>query len=512
MLKKIKNIAVVSLSTVGSRVLGLLRDSLIFAALGTGVWHSAFILAFTLPNLFRRLLGEGALTSAVVPIFSAVLVREGRLRAFDFLNQVVLRLALFLVFLAVLGMLLLDSFAQWDYLPARWARGIQLSLLLLPYMIFICLSAIVAAALNLLGRFVVAASSPILLNLSLITAASAGLWLGHGPEATVYWLCGGVLIGGCLQLLLPAWDLYRQGWRASLRMQSHGQMSELWRLFAPGLMGAAILQVNIIVSRLLAYTLDDASVSVLFLASRLMELPLGIFTIAVVTVFFPLLAQTAQRDDSQCFTDDFTQGLRLVVGISLPAGVGLCVLGPQILSSLFEWGAFSAADVSATAPLVAIYGIGLPFYSIATFCTRGLHAKKEMRAPLWVAAICLIVNLLLGVTLMQFLGASGLAAANVIAAVVQSVLLWRALVSRADDIRLAQLLPAYGQILIAGLVMGIFCLLGAYAINCLNLSQKLSAVTTVGLLVPLGALLYFKLLQQFGFEEMKGLKKMLSRS
>lgn len=511
MLKKFKNIAVVSLSTVGSRVLGLLRDVLIFAALGATLWNSAFILAFTLPNLFRRLLGEGALTSAVVPVFSEVMEREGRQSAFDFFNQVLLRLALFLVILVVLGMLILGLLVRCDYLPERWALGAKLAVVLLPYMIFICLSAIVAAGLNLLGRFAAAAASPILLNLSMITAAALGLWLGDGPQATVYWLCGGVMIGGLLQLLFPAWDLFRQGWRPSLWPQSNGQMGELWRLFLPGLLGAAILQVNIIVSRLLAYTLDDASVSVLFLASRLMELPLGVFTIAVTTVFFPLLAKAAFSQDSSGFADCFSQGLRLVVGISLPAGVGLCVLGPQILSLLFEWGAFDSADVWATVPLVAIYGIGLPFYSAATFCTRGLHARKEMRVPVRVAGICLLVNGLAGVVLMQFWGATGLAIANILAALVQAVLLWRALVALGLGIRIGQLLPAFGKILLAGVAMGAFCIFGAQLTGYLDLSQKMQALITVGLLVPSGALLYLRLLYIFRFEEMDGLKRMILR-
>lgn len=286
MLKNLKNILVVSLSTVGSRVLGLVRDILIFAALGASAWNDAFILAFTLPNLFRRLLGEGALTSAMVPIFSDVLHRAGRSEAFAFFNQVLLRLLTILSALVVGGMVLFGSLARCGLLTDRWTLGAELAVLLLPYMIFICLAAIVSAGLNLLGRFAVAASTPMLLNLAMIGALVAGMWLSDDQARIVYWLCGGVILGGLLQLLLPAWDLARQGWRPRVEQRASTEMSELWRLFLPGLMGAAILQVNILVSRLLAYSLDESAVSVLYLASRLMELPLGIFTVAVATVFF----------------------------------------------------------------------------------------------------------------------------------------------------------------------------------------------------------------------------------
>jgi len=201
MLKNLKNIVVVSLSTIGSRVLGLVRDILIFMALGASAWNDAFILAFTLPNLFRRLLGEGALTSAVVPIFSDVLRRSGRAEAFAFFNQVLLRLLLLLVLIVAAGMTLLGSLAHFDLLPARWALSAELAVVLLPYTILICLAAIVSAGLNLLERFAIAASTPMLLNVAMIVALVAGLSMGADQAQLVYWLCGGVLFGGLLQLL-----------------------------------------------------------------------------------------------------------------------------------------------------------------------------------------------------------------------------------------------------------------------------------------------------------------------
>jgi putative peptidoglycan lipid II flippase len=511
MLKNLKNIAVVSLSTVGSRVLGLVRDILIFAALGTSLWNSAFIMAFTLPNLFRRLLGEGALTSAIVPVFSDVMEREGREGAFAFLNQVLLRLLLALLVLVAGGMCLFVFLGQRGHLPERWALGSELAVVLLPYMIFICLAAIVCAGLNLMGRFAIAASTPIVLNVSMIAAVAAGMWLSEDQAKIVYWLCAGVLLGGLLQLLLPAWDLMRQGWRPRFAPKASAELHELWRLFLPGLMGAAILQVNILVSRLLAYTLDDSAVSMLYLASRLMELPLGIFTIAVATVFFPLLARSVSAGDHSGFSDALSQGMRLVVGISFPAGIGLCVLGEPILDLLFQWGAFNRADVIATIPLVAIYGLGLPFYSAATFATRGLHASKEMKTPVRVAGLCLLINAMLGLLLMQFFGASGLASANVIAALVQSVLLWRALSAKEAGISFARLRPAFTKILLAGLLMGGYCALGLTVIDVFGLVDKLRAVVAVALLVPSGVAFYFALLYLFRFEELDGMVGLLKR-
>lgn len=510
MLKEIRNIVVVSLSTVGSRILGLGRDMLIFAALGASQWNDAFILALTLPNLFRRLLGEGALASAIVPIFSDVLNHSGRSQAFAFLNQVLVRLLVILLSLTVSGMILLSLLSNGGLLSEHWALSADLAVILLPYMLFICLAAVVSTGLNLVGRFAVAASTPMLLNISMIVALLMGMWLEGEPARIVYWLCGGVLFGGFLQLTVPSCDLAFQGWRPRLGERLPAEISELWQLFVPGLFGAAILQVNILCSRLLAYSLDESAVSVLYLASRLMELPLGIFTFAVATVFFPMLARAVSDKDNQAFANAFIQGMRMVVGISLPAGIGLILLAEPILE-LFRWGSFSRDNVASTVPLVAIYGFGLPFYSAATFATRGLHAWKDMKSPVRVAGLCLFVNLISGVILMQFLGASGLAISNVLAAIVQSVCLWRALTEHRSELAEFSLRNAFFKILGAGILMGVFCVIGDQILLSLNLDEKAYALIIICLVIPLCVAIYFVILHLLKFEELKILTDYLSR-
>lgn len=512
MIQHFRNIAVVSLSTVGSRVLGLVRDIMIFAALGTSIWNSAFILAFTLPNLFRRLLGEGALTSAVVPVFTDVLRKQGREAAFDFFNQVLLRVCVILLATVFGGIIVLALLNSFGVLSGRWVLGADLSVVLLPYMIFICLAAVVSAGLNVVGRFAAASLTPVLLNLAMIAALGAGWFLDSDEKQVVYFLCGGVLFGGLLQLALPAWDLIRQGWRPKISTESSESLEQVWALFLPGLMGAAILQVNILVSRLLAFTLDESSVSVLYLASRLMELPLGVFSIAIATVFFPLLASAVSGKNKAQFAASFNQGTRLILAISIPAGLGLLLLAEPILELLFNWGKFTAHDVSLTIPLIIIYAIGLPFYSLATFATRGLHARKDMTTPVSVAGFCLVTNAILGFILMQYFGAAGLAAANIIAAVIQSALLWRGLTRAGEGIQVAALLRPVVQIVLASVIMGLAVL--AVQLCCTKLfaleGRALSAII-VGCGVPLGAGAYFTLLSILRFEDMDQLLKVLFR-
>lgn len=511
--KNLRNIAVVSMSTVGSRILGLVRDILIFAALGTSIWNSAFILAFTLPNLFRRLLGEGALTSAVVPVFTDVLRNRGREAAFHFFNQILLRVSAILLATVTIGVALLAVLNAFGMFTGRWILGADLSVILLPYMIFICLAAIVSAGLNVIGRFAAAALTPVLLNLTMIGALALAWFQGSDVQETVYLLCGGVLLGGLLQLLLPAFDLIRQGWRPKLTTESSESLDEVWALFLPGLMGAAVLQVNILVSRLLAFTLDESSVATLYLASRLMELPLGVFTIAVVTVFFPLLASASSAKNNAGFAEAFMQGTRLILAITIPAGVGLVLLAQPILSVLFNWGSFTVDDVQTTFPLLVIYAAGLPFYSLATFATRGLHAKKDMHTPVKVAVFCLIINGALGFTLMQFFGAAGLALANVLTALIQSVLLSRGLSSKSEDLRFIGMGKPLLQITAGAIAMGFVVLLTAAACSMLLSIEEAKLIDgiIVALGVPAGALAFFAMLTLLRFKDIDELKSLLLR-
>ena len=237
---------------------------------------------------------------------------------------------------------------------------------------------------------------------------------------------------------------------------------------------------------------------------------LGIFTVAVTTVFFPLLARLVSDQDDRAFAHSFTQGMRLVIGISLPAGIGLVILGEPILE-LFRWGEFGRDGVAQTVPLIVIYGFGLTFYSVATFATRGLHACKDMKSPVRVAGICLLVNLISGVVLMQFLGASGLAISNVIAAIVQSTLLWRVLRRKRRELEEFPLRNALFKILGAGALMGVVCKVGDQIVLEFGLVEKSYGLAIVCLVIPCCVAIYFALLYLFRFEELTLLGNFLSR-
>ena len=219
--------------------------------------------------------------------------------------------------------------------------GIELGIVLLPYLVLICLAAIIHAGLSVLKRFTLAALSPVWLNLTMIVSLGGfGFYLAESSIERVAYLCGGVIIGGIFQLILPAVSLHRKGWHPAFDLKRTARMNELVSLYLPGLAGAAIYQINIVVTRFLAFWLDDAAVSILYLTNRLLELPLGVFAIAVTTVLFPSLSQFVARNDLPGFTGVFHQGVRMITAVTIPAAMGLIILREPILNLLFVWGVF----------------------------------------------------------------------------------------------------------------------------------------------------------------------------
>lgn len=497
MARVFRQISSVALATVFSRVLGLLRDILIFAVLGTGAVNSAFVLAFTLPNLFRRLLGEGALTSAFIPVLSGTIEEQGRERGFALLNRLFTRLIIILTVLSagVVGTLLVVRAT--GILEGRWALGADLSVLLFPYVIFICLAAVLAAVLNVLGRFFVPAFTPVLLNLAMIAGLGAGFFLGgENPMGRVWWLCAGVMLGGFMQLAAPWRELRKENWRGRWDRTRNAETAEVWRLFLPGVVGAAIFQGNIVVSRFLAFGLNETAAGILYLANRLVELPLGVFAISITTVFFPALTKDAARGEPSAFFRTYDQGLRLIFAITLPAAIGLAVLAEPILRALFEWGLFASADVERTVWPLRIFALGLPLYAWSTLATRGLHSWKEMKLPVRIGAVNAVLNLAFSLILLGPLGEVGLALANVLAALAFAALLERGVRKRESPGRSRRELWREGaKMLLAAAVMGGVAAGLATVIPRLgDLSPKVTAAFIVGIGVPLGVVTYGGLL------------------
>ncbi len=508
--RDVKNIAKVSFATIGSRVLGLLRDSATMAYMSIGAVSAAYTFAFTLPNLFRRLLGEGALTSALIPIFSSSIKNNGEAEAFSFLNKVFTRAAILMCSLSVVGMIIaiIASFLLAGD-EQRFLLSANFSIVLMPYLALICLAAVVTAALNVLGSFGIPSITPAIQNTAIIGGLFVGVFIFGATDtiAIAYCMCFAWLVGGAFQLGLPAYHLYRKGWRPAFDLASSSALSELYALFIPALLGAAVYQLNVFISKTLALFIDNSALPSLYLSSRIIEFPLGVFTLSIATVFFPKLAKLGNAEDAIEYAKEYANGLVMTMCIATPATFGIIATAPDIISLLFQWGLFGSADSEICKPVLIVSSLGLPFFALSTFATRGFHSRKDTRTPVKISYWSIGTNIVLSLVLMKPFGAIGLAGANVAAAALQAVLF---------ELKLSQAKEKFGEwgevakIVIASIAMSII----VYAMRKL-LSQyidgKVLSFIVCAVFIPVGILVYIVLLKITKFKRLEILKKIALR-
>lgn len=479
----------VSFYTLLSRITGLLRDILMFSTFGTSALSAAFLNGFTLTNLFRRLFGEGALTSVLIPTFSQEYHNAGSEAAFQFLNQVMSRLMRLLSILVLLGIL---GFA-WGYFRPEttesWRLTFRFCAILLPYMFLICMAAVLAAILNIFGRFWLAACNSIWLNLSMIVALLLGFLFP--PRISIYILCAAVLIGGVIQMGSLWYVLKPHGWRFCWDFSKNERIDNFWKILWPGLLGATIVQINTATSQALVYDVSASAVSILYLVNRLIELPLGLFVIAATTVLFPRLSQLEARDAQKALKAEFENGISLILMILFPSVMGLISLSGAILTLLFRWGNFTTSDVAIAIPVLDVFALSLPFYALSIFLTRAYHSKKDMVRPMWYSAINFVVNLCLTLALRHSLEALGVAVANLLSIMLQVVLLRHGLRSY-EAFRVPMFASSKAlHYLIASGFMGCIVFFIDHMFSQSVTNEKLWSLISVSVNVPLGVVVYF---------------------
>ncbi|WP_207263355.1 murein biosynthesis integral membrane protein MurJ [Desulfovibrio sp. Huiquan2017] len=409
-----RNAAVVAGATLVSRILGFVRDIIVAFTLGAGLFADAFFVAFRIPNLLRRLFGEGSLTMAFIPIYSRLMEEEGEEAAQAMARSAAIWLAVVLVGITVVVELLarpltmaiapgfLDNHAQ-------FAVTVDLVRICFPYVVLICGVALCMGILNSRNHFLTPALAPVALNLSLIGAALFGWFAGFN---VAYCMAYGVLVGGAAQWLLQQPSLRRTGfsWRGPWSWGNRG-VARMGMLMLPTVFGAAVYQLNILLGTLLASFLPVGSVSYLYYADRLVQFPLGVFGIAISTAALPSLSRLAAKGEMEEYDEALSASLGLTLFISLPAAAGLIGLSSPVIALLFERGAFTPAAVTATANALVAYAAGLPFIALSRPLVAGFYALEDTRTPVKIAIACLAVNVGLGVLLMQSLAHVGLALA-----------------------------------------------------------------------------------------------------
>ena len=391
-----RKVGTVAAGTMASRMLGLGRDMLMSRVIGQNLVSSAFLFAFSVPNLARRLFGEGALTSAFVPVFKN-LAETDRMdaarrlaRAVATMAWLMLGAAVLLVVLAVCGTL-----ALWPSAPPRIALALRLLPIMLPYAVFICAAAFGMAVMNALGRFAVAALVPCVLNVVWIGALLALLLLpGLDPFGQVRLLAWAVLAAGALQMVCMLLAVRRRGVPLvpSLQGWRDDATRLVWRNTATAILGAGAIQINALLDQLLAMSASEWAVTAISNADRLMELPLALFGTAFGTVLLPSFAGCFARGDGAGARAALRAGMRDMLLLMVPAAVGLAILSGDLVRVIYEGGRFGAADGVRVVRALAVYAAGLAFFGLSKVLTPWFHAQNDMRTPLRVAVRMVLAN------------------------------------------------------------------------------------------------------------------------
>ncbi len=418
---------VIGSATLVSRLLGAARDIAIASVFGAGMASDAFVAAFRVPNLIRRLFGEGSLSIAFVPVFSDQLYREGRPAADLLANSAIRTLALVLIVLVLVGI----SVAPWvvhilapgfSTMPEKFNLTVSLTRTMMPYLFCVGLLALSMGILNVLGHFAAPALAPVLLNIAMIGAIVAGSFWASDSVEKARWLAGGVLAGGLLQLGLQLPVLIKKGiffWRRGPLW--HPAFKEILRLMGPVLFGAAVFQINSLVVTILASAMRQGSVSYLYYADRLVQFPLGLFGIATATAVLPTMARQSVQKQYDALRQTFSQAIRLVFFITLPSMVGLIVLRDPIVSLLFQRGAFDGSSARLTASALLYYGMGLWAFAAVRVVLNVFYAMKDTRTPVIMGILAVAVNLVMGMMLAGPMRHNGLALAVSVASAVNLI-------------------------------------------------------------------------------------------
>ena len=453
----LRSVATVGSYTLVSRVFGFIRDILTAAILGAGPVADAFFVAQRLPNLFRSLFAEGAFNAAFVPLASGALAEGGKPAVRAFAEE-----AFSVLFAVLLAFVLLgEVFMPWlmtviapgfSAEPGKFDLVVALTRITFPYLLFISLTALQGGLLNAVDRFAAPAATPILLNLFLI----AGLLL----MTHFHWQDGEVLAwalsaAGLAQFLWLMVSCAHAGVGLRLRLpRLTPRVKQTLRIMGPGVLGAGVTQLNLLISTALASLLPGGSVSYLYYADRLNQLPLGVVGIAVATAILPPLSRQVRTGDLAGAAATQNRGVELALLLTLPATAAFVVLAHPIMTVLFQRGAFGPAEAEATAAALAAYAIGLPAFVLVKVLAPGFFAHHDTATPVKVAIAAMVTNLVLTLVLMQFWAHVGIALALSAAGWLQAIMLLVLLERRGHfrlDRRSRSKLP---RIAAAALVMG----------------------------------------------------------
>lgn len=446
--------------TILSRITGFLRDIIIAALFGSGPIAEAFQVAFSLPNLFRRLFAEGTVNTAFVPIFARKVRQRERPEAFA--RDVFSGLTGFLIALTLLAQAampwLVLAMASGFRGDGRFDLAVDFGRICFPYILFIALAALLGGILNAFGRFAAAAAAPVLLNLVLIGAMALAIWAGFDPGTALAW---GVPVAGLAQFLLLLEAARRAGFRpVPCWPRLTPDIRRLAVVAVPAILAGGVVQVNLLVGRQVASHFDGA-IQWLAVADRLYQLPLGVVGISIGVVLLPDLSKRLAGGDVDGAREAFNRANEFALALTLPAALALIVIPLPLVSVLFERGAFTRADSLATAAALAIYGAGLPAFVLQKTLQPLFFAREDTRTPFRHAFVAMLANAVIAIGLIPVAGYLSAAFGTTLSSWLMVLLLWRSSrrfgESARFDERLRAVVPRVGlaAVVMAAVVLGI---------------------------------------------------------
>jgi len=517
-----KAASTVSLLTLVSRITGLVRELLMASTFGASAMTDAFNVAFRIPNLFRRLFAEGAFSQAFVPVLAASHAKNGEAATQLLIDRVATLLTWALLLTCVIGVAaapvlvwMMASGLKQD--PRGFEAAVFMARWMFPYIGFMSLVALSAGILNTWKRFAVPAATPVLLNLSMIGAAWLGApWFKAQGIEPIYAMGAGVMLGGLLQLSVQIPALIKIGLLPRIGLSltairlawADSGTRNIARLMVPALLGVSVAQVSLLINTQIASHMTPGSVSWLTYADRLMEFPTAMLGVAIGVVLMPQLAAAKAADDAEKYSAMLDWGLRIVVLLAVPSAVALLTFAQPLVATLYHYGAFTDRDVQQTTTALMGYGAGLVGLVAIKVLAPGFYASQDIRTPVKIAVVVLVLTQLLNLALVPFFQHAGLALAIGIGALINALWLLLGLRKR-GSYRPA---PGWGvfalQVLAASALLAVFLLWSAQAVNWTGLrAEAFKRIGLLALVLLVSAAIYFGALWAAGLKVRKLMRR-----
>jgi putative peptidoglycan lipid II flippase len=511
-----------------SRLTGLVREVLMARLFGAGAVYDAFLTGFRIPNLTRDLFAEGALSSAFVPVFTRYLATRGKPEAARLANLVATAIvvvvgafcALGILFSPLLVGLLAPGFKS---VPGKFELAVTLTRIMFPFLLLVALAAQAMGILNASNRFGVPALSSTFFNLGSVgfglgLGYTVGRWMGVDLIVSMAW---GVVFGGALQLGFQVPSLLRLGFafRPCVDMADAG-LRRILRLMLPAMVGNSAVQINVMVNTNFASTITDAAgqvingpVSWLSYAFRFMQLPLGLFGVAIASATLPAISHSAAMDRMDEFRDTLAHSLAMVLLLTIPSSVGLAVLGESMIGAVYQGGRFGADATHQTAMALSCYAVGLAGYAAIKVLAPAFYALHDARTPMLVSLASIAVNLAAASSMVKLagLGHLGLALSTSAVALFGAVTLFLALRRRLAGLHARALAATAAKVLAASALMGAVCWLLNRGAHAALGAGRLAHLTGVAVSIPLGAAVFYAAARALGAGELADAGRLLTR-